>query len=775
MRPPLARRTAAAGPLVALAVAGCTSIPRGRSAIDSLEIVGAKAIEPGDVLDKLATAETPKFLGLFRGIVNEYSVYDASVLQRDLARVERYYRGHGFFEAHARVARVEYTSANHVRIQILVDEGPPVVNGSIRIEGLDAVAPVAVGAPVAAGSPVAAESADAAEAPVTAGSPPPQDPVPQATASAARTAAAAALPKGKRFDEAAYGDSVAAVKRALTDRGYAYAAVQTNAQVDLASHTIDYVFVVTPGIRVTYGDLTVQGLDPDGAGPRQPEISEDIVRRVVNLRRGAPFSTVELRSAEQALLDLEVFSAARVTPQLSDPSQPVTPLLVEVEPAKLRTLRVGVGAELDAIKSDVHALLGWEDHNFLGNLRDFSVDFTPGLDFFPTSIKTPVLPTDYLPEEKLRMQLRQPGFLEARTVGFVQPQLNVYPLLVGQESSQSIVGYVEPKGAIGVNRRFGNHLTVTLAYNVQGELPFFYKRDGSPTPPALLLAFPQLTAKLDFTDNPVHPHAGVVFNADAQWAAGPTREWANDLRITPDVEGYIPIVRGVTFALTATLGFLFPYNYGDTVRDHAAIQPAIQPSGNQSNPESAAVNRDIQTIYFRGFFDGGPTSNRGFPVRGVAPHAFVPFLNPATAGAQVAHPECDPKSTVFTPEEASRFCASPVGGFTEWAASAELRFDVSGPLRLAAFCDVGDVSQFVFPDPGAFRFNYLHMSCGGGVRYDTPVGPLRLDIAYRIPWAQIVGFDGEGAAAGHDATFGYQPQLFGVLPVGIAFGIGEAF
>jgi outer membrane protein insertion porin family/translocation and assembly module TamA len=414
-------------------------------------------------------------------------------------------------------------------------------------------------------------------------------------------------------------------------------------------------------------------------------------------------------------------------------------------------------------------LVGWEDHNFLGNLRDLRIDFTPGLDFYPTSLNSRVLPTDYLPEEKLRVQLRQPGFLEARTVGFVQPQFNVYPLLVGQATSQSIVGYIEPKGAIGVNRRFGDHFTVTLAYNVQGELPFFYKRAAdAPRPPTLLIAFPQLTAKLDFTDNPAHPHAGIVFNADAQWAAGPT-DWANDLRITPDVEGYIPIVRGVTFALTGTLGFLFPYNYGGAVRDQARIQ---------SNPGADQVNRDMQTIYFRGFFDGGPTSNRGFPVRGVAPHAFVPFLNPATARAQVANlpnQECDPASPKFDSDKASRDCASPIGGFTEWAASAELRFEISGPLSMATFCDAGDVSQFVFPDAGAFRFNYLHMSCGGGVRYDTPVGPLRLDIAYRIPWLQIVGFNGEGAAATHDPTFGFQPQFFKVLPIGIAFGIGEAF
>lgn len=693
-------------------------------------------MEAGDVLDKLATVETPKFLGLFRGLVNEYSVYDASVLQRDLARVERYYRGHGFFEAHARVARVEHTGPNHVRIQIVVDEGKPVLNGLIRIDGVDTV--------------------------------------PDASARAVRAAAAAALPKGVRFDEGAYRDAVSAITRALSDRAYAYAAVQTNAQVDLASHTISYAFAVTPGIRVAYGPLSITGLDPDGAGPRQPEISDEIVRRVAHLTEGAPYSTAELRSAEQALLDLEVFSAAHVTPELADPPGPVAPLHLEVEPTKLRALRAGLGAELDAIKTDFHALIGWEDHNFLGNLRDLSIDFTPGLDLFPTRINALVKPTDFLPEEKLRVQLRQPGFIEARTVGFVQPQLNVYPLLVGQMSTQAIVGYVEPKGAVGLNRRFGNHLNVTLAYNVQGELPFRYKGELEAVP-TLLLAFPQLTAKLDFTDNPVHPHAGIVVNADAQLAAGPTSAWANDLRIQPDIEGYIPITRGVTFALSATFGFLFPYNYGDTIRDRGVIEPA-------TNDER--VNRDIQDIYFRGFFAGGPTSNRGFPVRGVAPHAYVPFLNPATAARQVTNPACDPTNAgsssgtagnAQSPEDAAKFCASPIGGFTEWEASAEVRFAVSGPFGAAIFCDAGDVSQYVIPNRGSLRFNYLHMSCGGGVRYDTPVGPLRLDIAYRIPWLQIVGFDGEGAAVRHDPTFGTQPQLFGELPIAIAFGIGEAF
>lgn len=720
---------------VAVSSWGCASVPTGHAAIDSVEIVGVRSLDPGDVMARLATEESPKFLGLFRGFANDYTVYDASVLQRDLARVERYYRGRGFFEAHARVGRVEYVSANHVRVQIVVDEGLPVRNAGVHIEGLDAV--------------------------------------PGAIAGTVRKAALQALPPGERFDEVKFGSAKTSVLQALTDHGYAYATVQATAQVDLASHAIDYAFSVTPGITAVYGPMTFVGLDPDGAGPEPQEIDESILRRVLHIRQGTPYSTAELSAATQSLLDLDVFSAAHIVPGLSDPTQPVVPLVVQLEPTKLRAVRLGGGGEFDNIKTEVHAIVGWEDHNLLGNLRDFSVDFTPGLVFYPTRVTDFTAPTDYFPEEQLRLQLRQPGFLEPRTTGFVRPAFNVYPLLVDPDPipTTNVVGYVEPKLSLGLERRFGKHLFVTLAYNLQGEVPFFYKggpcqgANCAPSPAPILLSFPQVTAQVDFRDSTTHPHAGFQANFDVQAAGlGGT---AQDVRIQPDVEGYVPIARGVTFAVTGALGLLFPFNYGGSIETLPPNTPSI-PNSN-----------DIETVYFRGFFSGGPSTNRGFPLRGVAPHAIVPFLNPATASTQVTNATCDPNAeknivTQGTPGMNLDQCLSPIGGFTMWQASAELRVDISGPLGFAAFCDVGDVSQHVFPTSGAFRPGYLHMSCGVGARYDTPVGPIRLDFGYRIPSLQIVGFANEAAAFNHDVTIGQQPTLFGI-PAALAFGIGEAF
>src|SRR3954462_3891048 len=85
---------------------GCTKVPEGRSAVKSIDFSGNDVIDADDLREKLATTTTAKFLGLFRGIVYEYSVFDRFVLERDLQRIERYYRAVGYYHARVRAGRV---------------------------------------------------------------------------------------------------------------------------------------------------------------------------------------------------------------------------------------------------------------------------------------------------------------------------------------------------------------------------------------------------------------------------------------------------------------------------------------------------------------------------------------------------------------------------------------------------------------------------------------------------------------------------------------------
>ena len=186
---------------------------------------------------------------------------------------------------------------------------------------------------------------------------------------------------------------------------------------------------------------------------------------------------------------------------------------------------------------------------------------------------------------------------------------------------------------------------------------------------------------------------------------------------------------------------------------------------NAHDAARAELEHDSQIMYFRGFFSGGPSTNRGFPLLGVSPHGIVPFLNPATAAQQVQF-SCDPSQPSFNPTS----CFLPVGGFTLWEFQNEVRADISGPLSATFFCDMSDVS----PNENDIRLSHLHLSCGIGAAYDTPVGPVRLDVGYRIQPLQVLGYKDENAAYDHDPLNGEQPTILGV-PLAIAIGIGQAY
>jgi outer membrane protein insertion porin family/translocation and assembly module TamA len=143
----------------------------------------------------------------------------------------------------------------------------------------------------------------------------------------------------------------------------------------------------------------------------------------------------------------------------------------------------------------------------------------------------------------------------------------------------------------------------------------------------------------------------------------------------------------------------------------------------------------------------------------------MPFLNPAAAAQQVQF-SCDPGQPGFNPTS----CYLPAGGFTLWEFQNELRWDVSGPLSATLFCDLGDVS----PNEDDIRLSHLHMSVGVGAAYDTPVGPVRLDLGYRIQPLQVLGYASEEAAYAADPVNGEQPTILGI-PIAIAIGIGQAF
>jgi outer membrane protein assembly complex protein YaeT len=70
----------------------------------------------------------------------------------------------------------------------------------------------------------------------------------------------------------------------------------------------------------------------------------------------------------------------------------------------------------------------------------------------------------------------------------------------------------------------------------------------------------------------------------------------------------------------------------------------------------------------------------------------------------------------------------PIGGLSVVESSFEVRVPVGTKLSAVAFVDAGSVGRNPWKlDPGGFR-----SAVGPGVRYDTPIGPVRLDLGFQL-------------------------------------------
>jgi outer membrane protein assembly factor BamA len=192
----------------------------------------------------------------------------------------------------------------------------------------------------------------------------------------------------------------------------------------------------------------------------------------------------------------------------------------------------------------------------------------------------------------------------------------------------------------------------------------------------------------DRRDNPVDPVKGRFWTADVVLAARQLGSRATFARIFFQNSSFTPIKKNLVFARSARIGIEKPFG------------------------GSSALDIPLPERYFA----GGGNSLRGFALNQAGPR------DPVTG--------------------------FPVGGLALLAFNQELRF----PLRLpytsghaggAVFYDVGNVYSSasritVRYTPPPNDLNYLSHTIGLGIRYATPVGPVRVDFGYQINPAKFL-------------------------------------
>jgi outer membrane protein assembly factor BamA len=677
-----------------LLAAGCYARPDvgvGGPIVDALDIVGGDSVDVDRLEEGLATHETDRFL-FMQGVISDYEVLDEALLERDLERVERFFQARGFHEAKVTGARVIRSGPDSVRVVIVVNEGLPVHIGAaggplaVQLSGLETLEDNRVIAAIISASPE----------------------------------------PGDVLDEADYEQAKRQMRHILGDAGYAFARVSGRSDVDLSRHEARLRFEIDAGPRARFGEVKISGLE---------SVPEKVVRQSLLIASGDEYSASALEDARRALVNLGVFAAVNVNADTSHPESGRVPVEFSVQETAPRTIRLGGGARLDALQLSSSLTASWEHRNFLGGLRQLALEARPGVVLFPTRMSDfPSLaaPDRVMLQGSFEARFAQPSFIEGRTKGLLSASVQVRPLLYTDTLvNEPVLGYLEIATRAGLERPFFSHtLFLTPALNWQAALPVDY-RDltlGTLSPAVestevenLYIFYPELVARLDLRDDPLDPKRGFLLSNSLQVALPVVGGSVSDVRVRPEMRLYVTKSR-LTLAVRGTTGLLFPRGYDAD---------------------------DKQTILFRGFFSGGPFSNRGYAFQGVGPHGTLPLSSDGGV-------RCNANATIIDPG-----CLRPLGGLTLWEASVELRFPLRllDPLGMVVFLDSSDVR----PGRADYGIGTPHLAPGVGLRYPTPVGPVRLDIGLRVL-----------EAVGSEEPQGSPPELFGA-PLTLHLAVGQAF
>jgi outer membrane protein insertion porin family len=217
----------------------------------------------------------------------------------------------------------------------------------------------------------------------------------------------------------------------------------------------------------------------------------------------------------------------------------------------------------------------------------------------------------------------------------------------------------------------------------------------------------------DRRDDVVTPHRGFFTSASIEYAFPVISADANFVKEFVQGAWYVPVSARSTFVLSARAGLIQAAG-----RDIPGINPV---------PLSER------------FTAGGDTSHRAYPL-----DLLGTLCNDAGGQILMEDPDCrvvtiiDPVTGL--PREAivgatlydldsrpDRFRLAPIGGNGMFLMNAEYRFPIFAGVGGALFADAGNI----FADD-RISFSNLRYGVGAGVRYLSPVGPLRIDVGWPV-------------------------------------------
>ncbi len=471
---------------------------------------------------------------------------------------------------------------------------------------------------------------------------------------------------------------------ALQEDGYAFAKVDAPmAYEDQTLPLLDVTFHVTPGERVNIGEIKIKGLD---------RVHEKIVRRRLLIHTGQPYKLSAIEGARRDLLSLGPFGTINVQMGTAIDATGGVPVTFVVTERK----RHGVSLTA-AFSSDLGGSGGvtWSDRNVFGNAEQLNIAASiinlGGSD--TNGVGYDVTAKYILPDFGHRDQSLQ------FSVGAIKQFLQAY----NQKSITTGVSLV---------RKLSSDWTASVGISTANEdidQPPDLPPDANPGP-----AGPNALETTHYSYTLIALPFAVNFDSThlASPLDDPTHGMRDSLNITPTKSLGSPsatfIISQVKVAVYFDLHDLFGFlDSGRSILAARVLAGQAQGAGQLSLPPDQR------------FYAGGSGTIRGYEYQIVGPHFY---------SQNDGH--------YYTDNAPGRSDTGiPIGGTAIAVGSVEFRQRIGQNWGAAVFVDGGQVSASLKPVP-----NDVRVGVGAGVRYYTPIGPVRVDLA--VPTTRESGDQG---------------------------------
>ena len=457
---------------------------------------------------------------------------------------------------------------------------------------------------------------------------------------------------------------------------------------------VDIVYTITEGPRQYVRDVLISG---------NRITRQSLLNRNIRMKAGEPLSPVQETTIQQNLYDLGIF--ARVDTAIENPDGAAAHkyVLYNLQEANRYTVNVGIGAQVARFGTPSSTSLA-APGGTTGFSPEFSFDVTR-INFLGLGHTVSLRANYSTIEKRASLNYLQPRFRNnaGRNIS--------YTLLFDNTLDVRTFAAKREQASVQLSQKFSKSLT--------GQFSMQYRRVSVSSVVIPVLLIPQLVQPVrigiftgnlvqDRRNNPTDPSHGMYNTVDAGIATKVLGSQRSFGRVLGRNATYYKLSKSLILARQTQFGIIAPFS---------------APAGLSAAQSVPLPER---------FFGGGADSLRAFPFNQAGPR--------------------DTGAPIVPGGPASKPTGFPLGGNALFFNNVELRFPLLGEnIQGVFFHDMGNVyssignMSFRFHQRNLQDFDYAVHAVGVGVRYRTPVGPVRVDLAYSINPPSYEGFGGTPA------------------------------